>query len=95
LWWTLPATIAVLIAIAWVVGEVRATGHVDAVTTVQVGAEVSGRIATVEIDYHARVKAGQELARFDRTASDGTFSQVRRMISPCAIRARSKHCCRR
>src|ERR1035437_290509 len=82
LWWTLPATIAVLIAIAWVVlrlqpvpfaarfrmqavsqgdlvREVRATGHVDAVTTVQVGAEISGRIATVEVDYNAHVKAAR------------------------------------
>jgi hypothetical protein len=31
-----------------VIREVRATGHVEAVTTVQVGAEISGRIATVD-----------------------------------------------
>ena len=49
-----------------VVREVRATGHVEAVTTVQVGAEISGRIATVLVDYNDNVKAGQVLARFDR-----------------------------
>lgn len=49
-----------------VVREVRATGHVEAVTTVQVGAEISGRIATVLVDYNDAVKAGQVLARFDR-----------------------------
>jgi HlyD family secretion protein len=49
-----------------IVREVRATGHVEAVTTVQVGAEISGKIASVEVDYNARVAAGQVLARFDR-----------------------------
>lgn len=48
--------------------EVRATGNVEAVTMIQVGAEISGRIATVEVDYNAHVKAGQVLARFDRTS---------------------------
>jgi multidrug efflux pump subunit AcrA (membrane-fusion protein) len=42
-----------------VVREVRATGHVEAVTTVQVGAEISGRIAAVLVDYNDSVKAGQ------------------------------------
>lgn len=51
-----------------VLRDVRATGHVEAVTTVQVGAEISGRIATVEVDYNARVKQGQVLARFDRAS---------------------------
>jgi HlyD family secretion protein len=49
-----------------VIREVRATGHVEAVTTVQVGAETSGRIATVLVDYNDNVKAGQVMARFDR-----------------------------
>jgi HlyD family secretion protein len=51
-----------------IVREVRATGHVEAVTTVQVGAEISGRIASVLVDYNDPVKAGQVLARFDREA---------------------------
>jgi HlyD family secretion protein len=41
---------------------------VEAVTTVQVGAEISGRIAAVLVDYNDSVKAGQVLARFDRQA---------------------------
>lgn len=51
-----------------VLREVRATGRVEAVTTVQVGAEISGKIATVNVDYNAVVKAGQVLATFDREA---------------------------
>jgi len=45
--------------------EVQATGQVEAVTTVQVGAEISGRIQSVLVDYNSRVRAGQVLARFD------------------------------
>jgi len=56
--------------------EVRATGHVEAVTTVQVGAEISGRIATVEADYNDVVKEGQVLARFDRAALEAQLAQT-------------------
>jgi HlyD family secretion protein len=59
-----------------VVREVRATGHVEAVTTVQVGAEISGRIATVLVDYNDSVKAGQVLARFDRESLLAQQAQV-------------------
>jgi HlyD family secretion protein len=45
------------------------------VTTVQVGAEISGRIASVEADYNARVRAGQVLARFDRAALSAQLTQ--------------------
>ncbi len=50
------------------VHEVTATGHLEAVGTVSVGAEISGKIATVEVDYNARVTRGQVLARFDKTS---------------------------
>jgi HlyD family secretion protein len=56
--------------------EVRATGHVEAVTTVQVGAEISGKIATVEVDYNAHVVAGQVLARFDRASLAAQLAQM-------------------
>jgi HlyD family secretion protein len=59
-----------------VLREVRATGHVEAVTTVQVGAEISGRIATVEVDFNDRVKQGQVLARFDRAALVAQLAQT-------------------
>ena len=54
-------------AVGDVVREVTATGNVDAITDVQVGAEISGRIASVDVDYNDQVRAGQVLARFDRT----------------------------
>lgn len=58
-----------------VVREVHATGHLEAITTVQVGAEISGRIASVEVDHNDRVKAGQILARFDRAALEAQLAQ--------------------
>jgi HlyD family secretion protein len=59
-----------------VVREVHATGRLEAVTTVQVGSEISGRIATVEVDYNDRVTAGQVLARFDRAALAAQQAQI-------------------
>jgi len=41
-----------------------------------VGAEISGRIASVEVDYNAHVKAGQVLARFDRAALSAQLAQT-------------------
>lgn len=64
-----------------VVREVHATGHLEAITTVQVGAEISGRIATVEVDYNDRVKAGQVLARFDRAALEAQLAQMQATLA--------------
>jgi HlyD family secretion protein len=58
------------------VREVLATGNVAAVTTVQVGAEISGRIASVEVDYNSPVKAGQVMARFDRSILQAQLTQA-------------------
>lgn len=64
-----------------VVRVVHATGHVEAVTTVLVGAEISGRLATVEADFNDRVKAGQILARFDRAALEALVAQGRATLA--------------
>lgn len=64
-----------------VVRQVHATGHLEAITTVQVGAETSGRIATVEADYNDRVRAGQVLARFDRAALEAQLAQARAAVA--------------
>ena len=46
---------------------VTATGTVSAVTTVQVGSQVSGVIARLYADFNSRVKKGQLLAELDPT----------------------------
>ncbi|HYL54761.1 MAG TPA: efflux RND transporter periplasmic adaptor subunit [Gemmatimonadales bacterium] len=46
---------------------VSATGTLAAVTTVQVGTQVSGQIAAIYADFNDRVKRGQLIARIDPT----------------------------
>ncbi len=46
---------------------VTATGNLEPTNQVEVGVEVSGTIATVEVDYNDRVKRGQVLAKLDPT----------------------------
>src|SRR5689334_17609791 len=44
---------------------VTATGTLQAVTTVEVGAEVTGKVLTVRVDANDTVKKGQVLAEID------------------------------
>ena len=46
---------------------VASTGSLSAVTTVQVGTQVSGQVAEIFVDFNARVKKGQLVARIDPT----------------------------
>ncbi|HKW09139.1 MAG TPA: efflux RND transporter periplasmic adaptor subunit [Gemmatimonadaceae bacterium] len=46
---------------------VSATGALSAVTTVQVGTQVSGQISAIYTDFNQKVKKGQLLARIDPT----------------------------
>src|SRR6476469_3482315 len=46
---------------------VSATGQLNAVTTVQVGTQVSGLLSQIYVDFNDRVKKGQLLARIDPT----------------------------
>ena len=46
---------------------VAATGSLDAVTTVQVGTQVSGIISDIYVDFNDDVEEGQIIARLDRT----------------------------
>jgi HlyD family secretion protein len=54
-------------------GDIRltisATGKVQAVTTVQVGTQVSGTVSELHADFNSRVKAGQIVARLDPSRS--------------------------
>ena len=49
---------------------VSATGTLSAVTTVQVGTQVSGRIEELKVDFNDRVKKGQLIARIDPTLQE-------------------------
>jgi HlyD family secretion protein len=49
------------------VATVSATGTLSAVSTVQVGTQVSGQIAELKADYNSYVRQGQLIARLDST----------------------------
>ena len=63
-----------------VVRQISATGRVEARTSVEVGAQVSGRIATVEVDFNDRVTSGQVLARFDTESLDAQLAQSKASV---------------
>lgn len=50
-----------------ITSTVSSTGTLNAVTTVQVGTQVSGQLAALYVDFNDRVKKGQLLARIDST----------------------------
>jgi HlyD family secretion protein len=56
---------------------VEATGTINAVTTVQVGSQVSGTIAKLFVDFNSRVKKGQVIAQIDPSLFQGVVLQAR------------------
>jgi HlyD family secretion protein len=58
-----------------IVESVGATGTLQAVTTVQVGSQVSGNIAFLGADYNSLVKKGQVLARLDPSLFQAQLEQ--------------------
>jgi HlyD family secretion protein len=60
-----------------VVDTVGATGTLQAVTTVQVGTQVSGTISELHADFNSLVKKGQVLARLDPSLFQTQIEQAR------------------
>jgi HlyD family secretion protein len=56
---------------------VEATGTINAVTTVQVGSQVSGTISHLYADFNSRVKKGQVVAQIDPALFQGTVLQAK------------------
>lgn len=59
-----------------VVATVAATGNLSAVTTVQVGTQVSGTIQKLYVDYNSRVKQGQPIAEIDPSLFNAAVEQA-------------------
>jgi HlyD family secretion protein len=59
-----------------IVDTVGATGTLQAVTTVQVGSQVSGNIQWLGADFNSIVKKGQVIARLDPSLFDAQHQQV-------------------
>src|SRR5688572_9908582 len=60
-----------------VVQSVKATGTLEAVTTVQVGSQVSGTIASLHADYNTQVRKGQVVARLEPSVLQSQVDQAR------------------
>ena len=56
---------------------ISATGNLNAVTTVQVGSQVSGQIKELLVDFNSVVKRGQIIARIDPQIFDAQVSQAK------------------
>jgi HlyD family secretion protein len=59
---------------------ITATGTLQAVTTIQVGTQVSGIISKLYIDYNSKVKKGQILAMIDTTTLSASVFDARAAV---------------
>ncbi len=63
-----------------VVKRVEATGTLEPVTLVQVGSQISGRVAAVEADYNDPVRKGQVLARLDAAKLEALLQEAEALL---------------
>jgi HlyD family secretion protein len=60
-----------------IVAKVTATGTLSAIVTVQVGSQVSGRIAALYADFNSKVAKGQRIAKIDPALFQASVEQAR------------------
>jgi HlyD family secretion protein len=60
-----------------IVAKVTATGTLSALVTVQVGSQVSGRIAALYADFNSAVRKGERIAKIDPALFQATVEQAR------------------
>jgi HlyD family secretion protein len=70
-----------------VTATVTATGTLSAVTTVQIGSQVSGVISQLYADFNSRVKKGQLLAELDPTSIQSQVEQRRADLTRAQVEA--------
>jgi HlyD family secretion protein len=64
-----------------VIRRVTASGKLRALNTIKVGAEVSGQITRVYVDFNSPVRAGQVLAEIDPTRVQARVQQARAQVA--------------
>ena len=69
--------------------SVTATGSISAVTTVQVGSQVSGIISKLYVDFNSKVEQGQLLAELDPTPLEATVAQRRADVTQAEVQQRN------
>ena len=70
-----------------VVQVVGTTGTLTALTTVKVGSQVSGIVATLHADFNDRVRRGQVLATLDPTPFEAAVNQTRAQLERARVGA--------
>lgn len=60
-----------------IVSRVTATGTLSALVTVQVGSQVSGRVAQLFVDFNSPVKKGEVIAKIDPQIFEAALEQAR------------------
>jgi HlyD family secretion protein len=74
-----------------VVQSVKATGTLEAVTTVAVGSQVSGTIAALEADFNSQVRKGQVIARLEPSLFAAQVEQARATMTRLQADAERAH----
>ena len=64
-----------------VISTVEATGTLEAVTTVQVGSQVSGTISALHADFNSEVKKGQVIAELDSSLFQTQVEQAQATVA--------------
>ena len=83
-----PAFTTVAVTRGDVVETVDATGTLQAVTTVQVGTQVSGTIKALHADFNSRVRRGQVVAELDPALFETQVEQARATVVRLEAEAR-------
>jgi HlyD family secretion protein len=82
-----PEVTTAVVSRGSIVREISATGTLEAVTTVQVGSQVSGAIESLHADFNAIVRKGQLLARLDQSLYRSAIEQAQANL----VRAEADH----
>ena len=76
-----PEVTTTTVSVGDVHQTVQATGTLEAVSTVQVGSQLSGRIAELLADYNSVVRKGQVIARLDPSIFEAQAAQSRATLT--------------
>jgi HlyD family secretion protein len=64
-----------------IVRRIVASGTMQAVETVDVGAQVSGTLASIDVDFNSRVRKGQQLAKIDPAIYSAQTAQAKAALT--------------
>jgi HlyD family secretion protein len=82
-----PRYLSAPVARADINASIQETGTVNPVNEVQVGTQVSGTIATLDVDYNSIVKKGQVLATLDPTSYQASEAQAQASVASAQANA--------